>query len=312
MNSRIPAVILILLLAPACDADGTGTPWDALDTGADPALDTAGDPSPDGAADAMPDPAADVPADTPADTGTDTMPDDGCPHPDPEGGYDPSGGSGGSTGPGGTWDFAASSGSRHVYVYFPSSYAPDVTASPVIYLFNEEIDDWRSIADADGIVLVDLDEYNDVEVYVDKLNAVTTALEAQYNVDRARYYWAGWSAGGNIVVILGAGNQDFLAGTMVFPGTGGDYARTELEARSTAAASDPCLHMMAMFYACGSADPNYDYGVPVEYEANAWRDWFGYDTTFVMVEGSNHYISETTHHIRQQAWDWIEGHNLYN
>ncbi len=312
MRTRIPLLILLLLLTPACDADGPSVPWDAQDTGSDPAPDAAVDAAPDAASDPATDPADDPPADAPADPGTEPMPDDGCLHPDPAGGYDPSGGSGGSTGPGGTWDFAASAGSRHVYIYVPTSYAPDVTASPVIYLFNEEIADWRAIADADRIVLVDLDEYNDVAAYVDKLNAATTALEAQYNVDRARYYWAGWSAGGNIVVILGAGNQDFLAGTMVFPGTGGDYARTELEARSTAHASDPCLNMMAMFYACGSADPNYDYGGPVEYEANAWRDWFGYETTFVLVEGSNHYISETTHHIRRQAWDWIKDHNLYD
>lgn len=304
----IPVVLALLLLTPGCDSDGNGTPWDATDTTSDTALDTGGDVGVDTAGDTP----TDTEADTSTDTAVDTMPDDGCPHPDPTGGYDPSGGSGGSTPPGSTWDYSVSAGSGHVNVYIPTSYAPDVTASPVIYLFNEEISDWRSVADTDRVVIVDLDEYNDIDAYVDKLNAVTTDLEAQYNVDRARYYWAGWSAGGNIVVILGAGNQDFLAGTMVFPGTGGDYARDELEARSTAHASDPCLNMMAMFYACGDADVNYDYGGPVEYEANAWRDWFGYTTTFELVEGSGHYISETTYHIRQQAWDWIKDYNLYN
>jgi hypothetical protein len=70
--------------------------------------------------------------------------------------------------------------------------------------------------------------------------------------------------------------------------------------------------MIKLFYACGSEDPNYDYGGPVEYEANAWADWYGYTTTFELVEGSGHYIAESTYHIRQTAWDWVEGFNMYN
>ncbi|MBW2278105.1 MAG: hypothetical protein JRF63_11460, partial [Deltaproteobacteria bacterium] len=156
------------------------------------------------------------------------------------------------------------------------------------------------------------DEYNDIDAYVGKMDSLTPELEAQYNVDIARYYWAGWSAGGNIVVIIGSQNQDEIAGTMVFPGTGGNYAQPYLEARSAAHDLDPCLNMIALFYACGDEDANYDYGGPVEYEADSWHNWYGYTTEFVLVEGSGHYISEATYGIRQTAWDWIEGKNLYN
>jgi predicted esterase len=274
----------------------------------DAIVDTLEDAAPDPVPDAVADPTED-PVDDPVE---DPTTDSGCPDPDPTGGYDPSGGSGGTAGPGGTWDFTTSHGSGHVYVRIPASYSPSTTASPVVCLFNESTSDWSPIADAENIILVDLDEYNDVDAYVNKLNALVPQLEAQYNVDRARYYWAGWSAGGNIVVILAAGNQDTVAGTMVFPGTGGNYARDALADRAAARTSDPCLHLIKLFYACGDEDGNYDYGGPVEYEADSWASWYGYTTYFELVEGSGHYISESVYHIRQQAWDWIEGYNLYN
>jgi len=174
----------------------------------------------------------------------------------------------------------------------------------VIWLFNETIDQWRAIADEYSIVLVDLHEYNDIDAIVNKLNETTPLVEDEYDVDRGRYYWAGWSAGGNIVIIIGAENQATLAGTMVFPGTGGDYARDALEAWDG--------HKIRMFYACGDQDDNYSRGVSVEAEANAWRDWYGYETRFELVAGSAHYIDEAVYGIRSTAWDWMKDFNLAN
>ena len=173
---------------------------------------------------------------------------------------------------------------------------------PVIFLFNEEIYSWQAIADTNGIVLVDLDEYNDTTAYVNKINFATTKLEAEYNVDKARYHLAGWSAGGNIVVMLGSANQDFCATTMVFPGTGGQSAYNALAAWGG--------HKIRLYYACGDEDANYDWTV-VQNEANVFAG-LGYTTRFDKVVGCGHSISEATYHKREDAWNWVKDFNLQN
>src|SRR5262245_20112171 len=132
-------------------------------------------------------------------------------------GVDPSNGMGGTIAPGetGTTPLGA-------VIRIPVGYDPENYASPVVWLFNEELAQWSAIADGDRIVLVDLDEYNDTNAIVNKLNESAMVVETEYNVDKSRYYWAGWSAGGNIAIIFGSQNQAFLAGTLVFPGTGGN------------------------------------------------------------------------------------------
>lgn len=211
-------------------------------------------------------------------------------------GVDPSGGSGGDLAPGsvGTSPLGAQ-------IRIPTSYDPSV-AAPVIWLFNEPRADWEAVADADGIVLIDLQEYNDVDAIVAKLNETADLVEQGYNVDRARYYWAGWSAGGNLAIMLGAGNQDFVAGALVFPGTGGGVAQPDLR--------DWDGHKLRMFYACGTLDPNYDWRV-VENEANTWRG-YGYETAFQAVDGAPHRIDEATYGIRAAGWTWMRGFNLQN
>jgi predicted esterase len=211
-------------------------------------------------------------------------------------GVDPSCGSGGPLGPGqiGTTPLGAQ-------IRMPSGYQPGF-ASPVIWLFNEQFSEWSAIADGDAVVLVDLVEYNDIQSISNKLNETMTLLEDQYMVDRARYYWAGWSAGGNIVVIGGSQSQSLLAGTMVFPGTGGNSAKPFMEQNQG--------HKIRLFYACGDQDSQYPWDA-VQYEANFWTQ-YGYQTHFEKVPGASHYIDETTYGIRAAAWAWIEGFNLSN
>jgi dienelactone hydrolase len=185
----------------------------------------------------------------------------------------------------------------------PAAYDPQKLASPVIWLFNETIDQWSAATAADAAILVDLKEYNDTQKIVAKLNETIELLETQYNVDRGRFYWAGWSAGGNLVIIIGSQNQDTLAGTMVFPGTGGNIAQPDLAAWQG--------HKIRMYYACGSDDPNFDANA-VEFEANAWKEQYGYTTRFDLVPGGPHYLDENTYKVREAAWAWMRGFNLKN
>jgi predicted esterase len=212
-------------------------------------------------------------------------------------GIDPSNGMGGPIQPGqeGTSPLGA-------ILRMPVGYDPATFASPVIWLFNETIPQWQAIADPDRVVLVDLQEYNDVNAIVEKLNETTTILETQYNVDKARYFWAGWSAGGNIAIILGSQNQSFLSGTLVFPGTGGNYAQPHMQMNMG--------HKMRLYYACGDQDPNFDW-MAVQYEANYWQG-LGYETRFDPVAGAPHYLDEAVYGVRAAGWAWIRGFHLQN
>ena len=217
---------------------------------------------------------------------------------DPNVNIDPSQGMGGAIAPG-----TSSMTPMGAEIYIPSSYAPEQLASPVIWLFNEKIAQWSATTDPDAAILVDLHEYNDTQKIVAKLNETIEILEAQYNVDRGRYYWAGWSAGGNLVIIIGSQNQDTLAGTMVFPGTGGNIAQQPLAEWNG--------HKIRMYYACGSADPNFDANA-VKFEAETWMNKYGYTTRFDLIDGGPHYLDEAIYHPREAAWAWMRGFNLEN
>ncbi|MHC4662178.1 MAG: hypothetical protein ACYS8W_10860 [Planctomycetota bacterium] len=202
-------------------------------------------------------------------------------------------------GPGETVSFDSSAGTAYIYV--PSSYNASV-AAPVIFLFNEEIDDWKGIADADGIILADLNEYNDQQAIFTKLNELSAHLETNYNIDTTRYYWAGWSAGGNIAIIAGSSNQQYIAAIMVFPGTGGNLALSNMQSSTG--------HKTRFFYACGTEDQQYPWE-QVKNEADYWAS-LGYTTRFEKVEGAGHGIIESQYHIRQTAWDWVKGFTTTN
>ena len=187
-------------------------------------------------------------------------------------------------------------------IRIPTVYNPDELASPVIWLFNEEIDEWTH-TDEDSVILVDIREYNDVEAIIEKLNESMALLQTEYNVDQGRYYFAGWSAGGNIAVVLSAMNQELVAGTMVFPGTGGNQALAEMQ--------QPQAHKIRLFYACGDQDPAYPWD-GVQNEASYWASAFGYETQFVKVEGGPHKLLESTYGIRAEAWAWMRNFNMEN
>ena len=217
---------------------------------------------------------------------------------DPNINIDPSQGMGGPISPG-----TSALTPLGAEIYIPTTYNPGQLASPVIWLFNETLDQWTGATQADAAILVDLHEYNDTQKIVAKLNETLDILDVQYNVDRGRYYWAGWSAGGNIVVIIGTQNQDTLAGTMVFPGTGGQQAQQAIAAWQG--------HKLRMYYACGEADPNFDHNA-VQFEADTWKNQYGYTTRFDLVPGAPHYLDENTYKVRDAAWQWMRGFNLKN
>lgn len=272
-----------LFLAVACTPDASTGP------GAEP--DVPGDVDTD-ASDSDTDSTDDTDADTEGDPDDDTgLPSDGIEN------INPSYGSGGGWAAGATGRTPLGADIR-----IPTTYAPDRMASPVIFLFNEQISEWTH-TDDEGVILVDLREYNDVPAIIEKLNESMALLQEEYNVDQGRYYFAGWSAGGNISVVLSSMNQSLVAGTMVFPGTGGNQAKAEMQKTQA--------HKIRLFYACGDKDPAYPWD-KVEIEANFWKSAFGYETKFVRVEGGPHKLAESQYGIREDAWEWMQQFNMEN
>ena len=139
-------------------------------------------------------------------------------------GFDPSRGSGGRWAPGTQGDTLGGA-----TVYCPSSYDSE-RASPIIFLFNMDISQWKDVADRDGIFLVATNSSNNNQLIFARINEGIGVLEDGYNVDRARVYFAGFASGGDIALINGTDpvNASEVAGIMVFPGSGGSKARRNL------------------------------------------------------------------------------------
>ncbi|TET31595.1 MAG: hypothetical protein E3J72_22030 [Planctomycetota bacterium] len=186
-----------------------------------------------------------------------------------------------------------------VTVYIPTSYNPATLASPVVWLFNENIPDWKAVADANGIIIIDLDEYNNEPALHSKISQTEPKLEAEYNVDKARYYYAGFSAGGNIAIIFTDANQGHVAAAMSFPGSYQPAPSIPSERPNGA----------KYYYAVGSLDTAYAQAIP---KACAAREAQGYTVRYDIVQGCGHYISESQYHKRADAWDWVKNFNVKN
>lgn len=194
-----------------------------------------------------------------------------------------------------------SSGAR---IYLPSSYRSD-RASSVIILFNMSISQWKAIAEEDNVILVDTQSYNDVDLIFQRMDASLKTLESQYNVDRARYYFAGWSAGGNITLIYGTVPEyaNSVAGIMVFPGSGGFYARDNLNS-----ASQQRKRAVPIYYAVGDKDTSTGYYPAILNEANILASISGYQDRIKtkVWAGASHSLGSQA---LSEGWQWIKNFN---
>lgn len=219
--------------------------------------------------------------------------------PQEDGGIDPSNGSGGSLQPGNS--MTTSGGAT---IYLPTSYVA-AKASPVIVLFNMDVSQWKTIADRERIVLVDTNSYNDVNLIFERTDESQNILEGNYNVDRARTYFAGWSAGGNISIIYGTDpkNANSLAGIMVFPGSGGYYARNNLNA-----SSQQGKRAVPIYYAVGDRDTSTGYYPGVLDEAELLSSITGYRNRIKtkIWPGVGHALKNQAN---EEAWQWIKTFN---
>jgi dienelactone hydrolase len=210
-------------------------------------------------------------------------------------GIDPSNGSGGTIAAGtqGTWD--AGGGMDPFYVRIPTSYSPETFASPVVWLCKEAMWRWEGIANDNKIILVDLNEDTNGNNMEDKILYAYQKLESEYNVDKARYYMAGWSAGGNFAVMFTDYYQDFIAASMVFPGCSQEQP------------PDPPPGRAAKYYfAVGDKDIGYYNAILFEV---AWREDRGYTVRLDVVPNGGHGLPDSK---RLDGWNWVKDFNLKN
>ncbi len=218
-------------------------------------------------------------------------------------GIDPSGGSGGSILPG-----QSKTEDSGAILYVPTSYNSSDQASSVIILFNMSISQWKSIADQDNIFLVDTQSYDDVDLIFTRLNSSLSLLDKEYNVDRARIYLAGWSAGGNIALNYGTDLQltDSVAGIMVFPGSGGSYTINHFKQ-----ASQQNKRAIPVYYAVGDQDTATGYYPGVLNEALLLAAISGYEKR-IQTKVWNGFGHKLNNPALSEAWGWMKNFNSKN
>jgi hypothetical protein len=119
----------------------------------------------------------------------------------------------------GAWLPGQTGRSAHgAYIYIPKSYAKSGKPSSVIFLFHIDYRYFRAMADAENTVLVDTEPLDRGDTttcnggqtyssgYVNQKYILSLIAEsrdlliAQYNVDATRFYYAGWSHGGDLAM----------------------------------------------------------------------------------------------------------------
>ncbi len=214
----------------------------------------------------------------------------------------PSKGTGGSISPGGTGQTA-----NGATIYAPR-YTGAKQASSVIVLFNLDISDFATIADRDNIFLLATNSYNDRQLIADRFDQGIELLSKQYNIDLAKIYLAGWSAGGNIALIdfTAPEEQAVIAGIMVFPGTGGNYLRDNLKA-----ASQSGTRKIAIHYSVGDQDTQTGFypGCVTEHDYFIKFPGYGDRIGLKVWQGSGHGLPPQS---REDAWKWIQKFNSVN
>ncbi len=216
-------------------------------------------------------------------------------------GINPSNGTGGTIAPGTTGTTP-----KGATIYCPTSYDPANFASPVICLMNLDISHFQNIADTDAVFIIDTNSYNDVQLIFERYNEAITILINEYNIDMARIYFAGWSAGGNICLLYLTDpqyQQDFVAGIMVFPGSGGNTAVNNCNANTG--------RKSALYYAVGDQDTSTGYYPGCLQEASVIASIPGYANKVEtrVWAGQGHMLSQDA---RDEAWAWIKNFNVVN
>ena len=216
----------------------------------------------------------------------------------------PSGGSGGEIA-NGTYGDTPEGGK----IYLPTSYNPEKGPSRVVVLFNMSLTSWRDVADEENIIIVGTISYNDVELIFQRMEEALAILTSDYNIDLARIYIGGWSAGGNIALIY-ATTEEFqsrIAGVMVFPGSGGDYVIKNFLTTS----KNPEARKMAIYYAIGTEDTGTGYYPVAGQEARVLQKITGYENRVKIRiwEGEGHKLPNQA---MAEAWNWIRDFNTLN
>lgn len=141
-------------------------------------------------------------------------------------------GSGGSGGPGpGSHTRQVSVtglGTQNYHIYVPSSYSSS-TPMPILFALHgaggsgtapaaamSVRDSWGTVASTNGFLVAAIEATGSgggwlINDAVAVLNAVITAMWADYNVDTKRVYGWGFSAGGHVMHLLGLANANFFA-----------------------------------------------------------------------------------------------------
>jgi len=186
-------------------------------------------------------------------------------------------------------------------------------ASAVIFLVHLNINDFKTIANTDNVIVVDTNQYPDTnanqQIVIDRYDEAYEIVKTKYNMDMARVYMAGWSAGGNFILLRGSDpqmQQNEIAGYMVFPGAGGNTVYNNCKNNTGRKA--------AFYYAVGDRDTGTGYTQGVPNEARALKGIAGYGdrVNHKVWAGATHDAIHFNSSVAQEAWNFVKPFNTLN
>lgn len=200
-------------------------------------------------------------------------------------------------------------GNHTCYVYAPAKLAAH---APLLMLFHgsgrdgmSQIDEWRKLADAEGIVLVapnaaNTRQWGMIEDGPDLMRDIAAFATKQYQIDPRRIYAFGHSAGAVFMLTLAPLESVFLAAVAVHAG--------EFRMAKESGLLNFAQRRIPIFIAIGTKDPLFSVD-----SVRKTRDAFegeGFTVEVREIEGHDHNYYAWSRQINDMVWKFLSPKHL--
>ena len=167
-----------------------------------------------------------------------------------------------------------------------------------------QIDEWKVLAEKEGIVLVAPDSANSREWSMttdgpEFLHDVVEAVRAKHSVDGARLYIFGHSAGAVFALYMGVMESRYFAAAGVHAGAMGEDFYPTL---------DVAKRKIPITIWVGTEDPYFK--LPLVKATQAELNKHGFDAKVVEIKGHDHNYYAVSKELNPQIWDFFRSNKL--
>ena len=167
-----------------------------------------------------------------------------------------------------------------------------------------QIDEWKNLAEKEGIILVAPDSANSREWSMNTdgpefLHDVVEAVRAKHSVDGTRLYIFGHSAGAVFALYMGVMESRYFAATGVHAGAMGEdfYSYLDLAQRK-----------IPITIWVGTEDPYFK--LPLVKATQAELNKHGFDARVVEMKGHDHNYYAVSKDLNPKIWDFLRSTKL--